>query len=67
MSEAVTPQGAVDQIIWRDQLRKACNDVCSETIRLWMKKGKLPPPDQRLSVKTMGWKRSTLLALGFPV
>lgn len=64
---AATPPAADDPIIWRKDLRKACGNVCGETIRLWMKKGKLPEPDVQLTVKTMGWKRSTLAARGFPV
>lgn len=38
---------------------------CSrETVRQWLKAGKLPPPDVALSRKTTGWKRSTLAASG---
>lgn len=53
-----------DVVIWRSELRQMCGGVCSETIRLWMKSGKLPPPDVRLSLKTMGWRLSTLRAAG---
>lgn len=65
--QVVAPPEADDPIIWRKDLRAKCGNVCSETIRLWMKNGKLPKPDTQLSLKTMGWKRSTLLARGFPV
>jgi predicted DNA-binding transcriptional regulator AlpA len=38
---------------------------CSrETVRQWIKAGKLPKPDVALSIKTTGWKRSTLAAAG---
>lgn len=66
-SQAVTPPAADDPIIWRKDLRAKCGNVCSETIRLWIKAGKLPAPDVKLSLKTMGWRRSTLVARGFPV
>lgn len=42
-------------------------DVSSETMRRWLKTGKLPPLDFDLSFKTQGWKRSTLLAAGIRV
>lgn len=38
--------------------------VCSETVRRWMRDGKLPPPDVDLSLRTRGWKLSTLRAAG---
>jgi predicted DNA-binding transcriptional regulator AlpA len=38
--------------------------VSRETVRQWMKAGKLPKPDVALSRKTVGWKRSTLVAAG---
>lgn len=55
-----------DPIVWRDELRKVVGRS-SETIRLWMKNGTLPPPDSKPTTKLMGWKRSTLIARGFPV
>ncbi|HEY3341945.1 MAG TPA: AlpA family phage regulatory protein [Anaerolineae bacterium] len=36
----------------------------SETVRRWIKAGRLPPPDVALSQKTTGWKQSTLDAAG---
>lgn len=70
MSSAETqaaPPAAADQIIWRKDLRRLCGGVCGETIRLWINSGKLPKPEVKLTQQTMGWKRSTLLARGFPV
>lgn len=66
-TQAPQPPEALDPIIWRTDLRKACGNVCGETIRVWIKSGKLPPPEVKLSLRTMGWKRSTLVAAGFPV
>lgn len=56
-----------DPVIWRSELRQMLGGVCSETIRLWMKSGKLPAPDVKLSLKTMGWRLSTLHAAGINV
>lgn len=53
-----------DVVIWRSELREMCGGVCSETIRVWMKSGKLPAPDVKLSLRTMGWRLSTLRAAG---
>lgn len=53
-----------DIVIWRSELREMLGGVCSETIRLWIKSGKLPPPDVKLSLRTMGWRLSTLRAAG---
>jgi hypothetical protein len=60
------PDRFEDPIIWRDELRKLVGRS-SETIRLWMKNGTLPAPDSKPTTKLMGWKRSTLVARGFPV
>lgn len=38
--------------------------VSRETVRQWIKAGKLPQPDVALSRKTVAWKRSTLSAAG---
>ncbi|MDB5957529.1 MAG: hypothetical protein JWP60_4137 [Ramlibacter sp.] len=54
-----------DVVIWRHELRQMCGGVCGETIRVWIKRGKLPPPDVKLSLRTMGWRLSTLRAAGF--
>ncbi len=53
-----------DCMVWRQQLTKTMG-VCSETVRLWLKSGKLPKPDVKASAKVMGWKLSTLRNAGF--
>ncbi len=52
-----------DTVIWRKDLAKRLQ-CSSETIRKWMASGKLPKPDVDLSLKTRGWKLSTLRAAG---
>jgi predicted DNA-binding transcriptional regulator AlpA len=52
-----------DRVIWRRELQAAAC-VTSETIRRWMRDGKLPSPDVNLSHRTKGWRVSTLLAAG---
>jgi predicted DNA-binding transcriptional regulator AlpA len=52
-----------DRVIWRRELQAAAC-VSSETVRRWMKDGKLPKPDVELSHRTKGWRLSTLLAAG---
>lgn len=52
-----------DRVIWRAELRQHTH-VCSETIRRWLRDGKLPKPDVQLSRRTMGWRLSTLRAAG---
>jgi hypothetical protein len=49
----------IDRVIWRKDLEKAMC-VCSETVRRWMKGGKLPKPDVSMSRKIKGWRLSTL-------
>ncbi len=53
-----------DRIVWRSEICKLAGGVTSETVRRWMKSGKLPPPDVSLSLKTKGWKLSTLHTAG---
>lgn len=53
----------LDRVIWRRELQ-AATDVSSETVRRWMRDGKLPAPDVNLSYRTKGWRLSTLLAAG---
>jgi hypothetical protein len=53
-----------DRIVWRSEICKLAGGVTSETVRRWMKSGKLPPPDVALSLKTKGWKLSTLHTAG---
>ncbi len=58
-----TTQTLPDTVIWRPQLQGALG-VTSETMRRWIKDGKLPRPDVDLSRRTRGWKASTLRAAG---
>jgi len=55
-----------DRVIWRRELQAELH-VSAETIRRWMLDGKLPPLDVDLSVRSRGWKRSTLRAAGINV
>lgn len=52
-----------DPIIWRGQLHKRLQ-VTSNTVRRWIKDKKLPAPDVELSLRTRGWRLSTLRAAG---
>lgn len=52
-----------DRVIWRREIQAAAC-VTSETIRRWMRDGKLPEPDVNLSCRTKGWRASTLRAAG---
>lgn len=53
-------------ILTRADLMSKLN--CSrETVRRWLKTGKLPQPDVAISQKTLGWKRSTLTAAGIRI
>jgi predicted DNA-binding transcriptional regulator AlpA len=52
-----------DRVIWRRELQAAA-EVTSETVRRWMRDGKLPAPDVKLSHRTKGWRVSTLRAAG---
>lgn len=52
-----------DRVIWRRELQAAAC-VTSETVRRWMRDGKLPKPDVNLSYRTKGWRVSTLRAAG---
>lgn len=52
-----------DRVIWRRELQETI-DVSSETVRRWLRDGKLPLPDVKLSYRTMGWRMSTLRAAG---
>jgi predicted DNA-binding transcriptional regulator AlpA len=60
---ALAAAGDEDRIIWRADLAKFLGRT-SETIRCYIRDGKLPTPDVKLSQKTMGWHRSTLAAFG---
>ena len=52
-----------DKVIWRREL-EAMMAVSSETMRRWIKAGKLPKPDVAMTQKTMGWRVSTLHSFG---
>lgn len=52
-----------DRLIMRGELHDELG-VTSETVRRWMRDGKLPKPDVDLSLRTRGWKLSTLRAAG---
>lgn len=56
----------IDRVIWRADLPKVL-DVSSETIRRYIKEEKLPPPDVDLSLRTRGWRVSTLRAAGINI
>jgi hypothetical protein len=55
--------GQSDRVIWRADLQAEMR-VTSETVRRWMKAGKLPPPDVDISRRTKGWRLSTLHRAG---
>lgn len=57
---------ADDRVIWRSDLPKKLS-VCSGTIRRWQLAGKLPAPDVDISLKTKGWRLSTLRAAGINI
>lgn len=55
-----------DPVILRRELQRRL-DLSSETIRRWLKEGRLPPLDVNLSRQSKGWKTSTLRAKGINV
>lgn len=55
-----------DRLILRGALPAELG-VSSETVRRWMRDGKLPKPDVDLSLRTRGWKLSTLRAAGLGI
>ncbi|MGO4382053.1 helix-turn-helix transcriptional regulator [Pseudoduganella sp. RAF53_2] len=52
-----------DRVIYRQDLY-AMLGVTSETLRRWLRDGKLPPPDVAITQRTVGWRLSTLQAAG---
>lgn len=52
-----------DRVIWRPDFQRFMG-VNTETVRRWLKAGKLPPPDVAMSRRTQGWRLSTLRAAG---
>ena len=63
MSTTPNSGPAHDDMIWRRELQRRL-DVSSETMRRWLKQGRLPKPDVYVTQKTMGWNRATLRAAG---
>lgn len=57
---------SADPIIKRGDLPKILG-VHSDTVRVMIKKKRLPPYDVSLSKRTCGWKASTLRAAGVNV
>ena len=57
---------AVDRVIYRAELPELLG-VTSESVRRWLKAGKLPKPDVDLSQRTRGWRLSTLHAAGIRI
>jgi predicted DNA-binding transcriptional regulator AlpA len=55
-----------DRVIWRHNLQSLLS-VSSETMRRWIKEGRLPKPDVAMSQKTMGWRLSTLRVSGINI
>lgn len=53
-------------MISRTDLRKTL-DVSGETLRVWLRAGKLPPPDVNLSQRAQWWKPETLAAVGIHI
>lgn len=72
MSSIDTPTTPVeDRVIYRDEFRAkmggaAGKPITSETVRVWIKLKKIPEPDVAISMRTRGWKASTLRAAGLP-
>lgn len=52
-----------DRVVYRKELTELLK-VSSESIRRYIKRGKLPKPDVELSKHVMGWKLSTLKSAG---
>lgn len=54
---------ADDRIIYRQDLYKGLG-VTSETLRRWIRDGKMPAADISITRRTVGWRLSTLQAAG---
>jgi predicted site-specific integrase-resolvase len=52
-----------EHVITRKRLREIMG-VHTDTVRRWIKGGKLPPYDVAMSRKSAGWKPSTLAKAG---
>jgi hypothetical protein len=55
-----------DRVIMRLDLRRQFG-VCNETIRAWIKTGKLPPLDVNITRRIQGWRLSTLREHGINI
>lgn len=66
MNTTSTTTEEIDRVIWRKDFQ-ATMQVSSETIRRWIKAKKLPAPDVHMSLKTSGWRMSTLRAAGINI
>jgi hypothetical protein len=55
-----------DRVLWRRDLPGEFQ-VNTETVRRWIKAGKLPKPDVDLSRRSRGWRLSTLRAAGLNI
>lgn len=66
MNTTSTTTEEIDYVIWRKDFQ-ATMQVTSETVRRWIKAKKLPEPDVYMSLKTMGWRMSTLRASGINI
>lgn len=69
-SSHTTSTPADDRVIYRDEFRAKMGGlrgpISSETVRVWIKETKIPKPDVVISMRTRGWKASTLRAAGLP-
>lgn len=63
LPEAQPGERPGEHILWRADLPAELN-VSTETVRRWIRAGKLPEPDVKLSLQSRGWKLSTLRAAG---
>jgi predicted site-specific integrase-resolvase len=55
-----------NRVIWRRDLQ-ATMQVTGETMRRWLRSGKLPVPDVEMSRKTVGWRVATLRQAGIKI
>ena len=57
---------SIDRVIYRADFQQMMG-VKSDTLRKWMKSGKIPKPDVAITARTLGWRLSTLQAAGIGV
>ena len=63
MSTMQPTQPTPDRLVFRDEFCELAK-VSSETVRRWVRDGRLPGFDWMPSRKRQAWKRSTLCAAG---